>query len=158
MTANQSATAMAGVSANNGAPDADAYTFRAPRFGDLVVCPYCDADTFTCDHCGGERWVYASEVFSGQCDSPQLPLIVGRGGKPRSPVTTRPSMTANLTPGSSRSAASPTASGSRDRSSPPASGGSRGRPTPKPVTSSPLKSCAPKSTDAAQTLGANGHG
>lgn len=52
----------ASVPANNRAGDA-AYTFRAPRFGDLVVCPYCDADTFTCDHCGGERRLYASEVF-----------------------------------------------------------------------------------------------
>lgn len=45
------------------APDAAGWTFRAPRFGDLVVCPYCDADTFTCDHCGGERRVYASEIM-----------------------------------------------------------------------------------------------
>ena len=51
-----------GALAQSGAPDA-AYTFRAPRYGDLVSCPYCDADTFTCDHCGGERRLFASEVF-----------------------------------------------------------------------------------------------
>jgi hypothetical protein len=44
-------------------PEADAFTFRAPRTGDLVACPYCDADTFTCDHCGGERRLYASEIM-----------------------------------------------------------------------------------------------
>lgn len=136
----------------------NAYFFRAPRFGDLVVCPYCDADTFTCDHCGGERRLYASEVFSGQCDSPQPPLIGGRGGKPRSPVESRQFTTASPMPGSSRSAASPTESGSKGRSCPPASGGSRARSTPKPASFSPLKSCGPKSTGAAPTLGANGHG
>lgn len=56
-----SSTAKASVRANN--PADDGWTFRAPRFGDLVACPYCDADTFTCDHCGGERRLYASEVF-----------------------------------------------------------------------------------------------
>lgn len=48
----------------NSAPGAaDEYAFRAPRHGDLVVCPYCDADTFNCDHCGGERRLYGDEVF-----------------------------------------------------------------------------------------------
>lgn len=42
----------------------DQYTFRAPRFGDLVSCPYCDAETFTrCDWCGDEGFIFASEVF-----------------------------------------------------------------------------------------------
>jgi hypothetical protein len=64
MTASiQSATAKAGVSANNGAPEADAFQFRAPRHGDLVVCPYCGPDIFNCDQCGGERRLFASEVF-----------------------------------------------------------------------------------------------
>lgn len=85
MTATQSATAKAGVSANNGAPEAaaphayvdnghlfimesgrDDYAFRAPRYGDLVACPYCDPDTFNpsgCDHCGDEGILFASEVF-----------------------------------------------------------------------------------------------
>jgi hypothetical protein len=53
----------AGEAVNSPSPDAEAFTFRAPRFGDLVVCPYCDADTFTCDHCGGERRLYASEII-----------------------------------------------------------------------------------------------
>ena len=52
-----------GEATANPLPGADDFTFRAPRHGDLVVCPYCDADTFTCDHCGGERRLYASEVF-----------------------------------------------------------------------------------------------
>lgn len=41
----------------------DSYFFSAPRHGDLVACPYCDANTFSCDHCGGERRLYANEVF-----------------------------------------------------------------------------------------------
>lgn len=54
-----------GRGANNPRPvAADVYTFRAPRHGDLVVCPYCGPDTFTCDHCGSERRLYANEVFS----------------------------------------------------------------------------------------------
>lgn len=45
-------------------PDGEGgWTFRAPRHGDLVVCPYCDPDIFNCDHCGGERRLYVSEVF-----------------------------------------------------------------------------------------------
>jgi hypothetical protein len=50
------------ATAKNGAGEGG-WTFRAPRQGDLVVCPYCDADTFNCDHCGGERRLYANEVF-----------------------------------------------------------------------------------------------
>jgi hypothetical protein len=61
MSATQSPTAKAGRVAKN--PLSDGWIFRAPRHGDLVVCPYCDADTFTCDHCGGERRLYANEVF-----------------------------------------------------------------------------------------------
>lgn len=56
-------TAMDGAAPNKAASVADDYSFRAPRHGDLVVCPYCDADTFNCDHCGGERRLYANEVF-----------------------------------------------------------------------------------------------
>lgn len=64
--ATQSATAMADVGANNPPSDADAYTYRAPRFGDLVSCPYCDADTFTrCDFCGDEGVIYADDVIGG---------------------------------------------------------------------------------------------
>jgi hypothetical protein len=61
VTTTQSPT-KAPVTANNGAGEGG-WTFRAPRQGDLVVCPYCDADTFSCDHCGGERRLYANEVF-----------------------------------------------------------------------------------------------
>lgn len=42
---------------------ADEFAFRAPRHGDLVVCPYCGPDIFNCDQCGGERRLFASEVF-----------------------------------------------------------------------------------------------
>ena len=62
----QSATAMADVGANNPPSDADAYRFRAPRFGDLVVCPYCNADELTrCDHCGDEGVMYADDIIRG---------------------------------------------------------------------------------------------
>jgi hypothetical protein len=61
-TATQSTTAKAPRQPNKLAGEGG-WTFRAPRQGDLVVCPYCDADTFTCDHCGGERRLYANEVF-----------------------------------------------------------------------------------------------
>lgn len=63
MTTTQSTTARAGSVPNKPLPEAEAYTFRAPRFGDLVACPYCDAETFSCDHCGGERHVYVDEVM-----------------------------------------------------------------------------------------------
>lgn len=155
----QSATAMADVGANNPPSDADAYRFRAPRFGDLVVCPYCDPESFrACDHCGDEGFVFASEVFNGQCDSPQVPLIAGRGGKPRSTVESRQSTRTSLTPATSKPGASPTESGSEVRSFQPAYGGSRARSTPTPASFSPLKSAAPKSTDAAPTLGEHGRG
>jgi len=58
-----STAAKAPVTPNKGAGEGG-WTFRAPRHGDLVVCPYCGPDTFTCDHCGGERRLYANEVFS----------------------------------------------------------------------------------------------
>ena len=133
------------------------YYFRAPRHGDLVVCPYCDADTFDCDHCGGERRLYADEVFP-PCDSPQAYHSDGVGGNPPSPGETRRSMKTNPTPGSSRSESLPTGSGRKARTSPPASGGNRAKSTPRPATFSHPKSAAPKSTDAAPTLGELGHG
>jgi hypothetical protein len=58
----QSAKAKAGVSANNGAPEADAFQFRAPRHGDLVVCPYCPRRSTRCDYCGGEGSLFASDL------------------------------------------------------------------------------------------------
>lgn len=63
--------------------DQDEWTFRAPRNGDLVICPYCDDDTQSCDHCGGEGVIYASEFFSGdtdKCADLQHPSSGGRGG------------------------------------------------------------------------------
>lgn len=59
----QSPTTREGASAQQAAPGGDEYLFRAPRHGQLVICPYCDADTFNCDHCGGERRLFADEVF-----------------------------------------------------------------------------------------------
>jgi hypothetical protein len=57
------------------------YAFRAPRYGDLVGCPYCDPDSLSvCDHCGGEGVMFASEVFE-RCESHQMPLTGGGGGK-----------------------------------------------------------------------------
>lgn len=54
-----------GALAQSGAPDAaDGYVFRAPRYGDLVSCPYCDAESqHHCDWCGGEGHLFASEVI-----------------------------------------------------------------------------------------------
>lgn len=45
----------------------DQYPFRAPRHGDLVACPYCDADNtdhrfIACAYCGDEGVIFASEV------------------------------------------------------------------------------------------------
>lgn len=58
-----SSTARAGVSANNGTPEAEAYTFRAPRHGDLVACPYCaNRLTACCDYCGDEGRLFASDI------------------------------------------------------------------------------------------------
>lgn len=133
------------------------YHFRAPRHGDLVVCPYCDADTFDCDHCGDERRLYADEVFP-PCDSPQVYHSDGGGGNPPSPGETRQSTKTNPTPGSSRSESSPTGSGRKALTSLLAFGGSQAKSTPRPASFSPPKSAAPKSTDAAQTHGELGHG
>lgn len=48
-------------SANNGAPDG--WTFRAPRHGDLVGCPYCaNRLTACCDYCGDEGQLFASDI------------------------------------------------------------------------------------------------
>lgn len=140
------------------ATDGEDYSFRAPRHGDLVVCPYCDPSTFSCDHCGGERRLYASEVFNGQCDNPLPPLTGGLGGKTRSPATNPLYTMESPTRGSSRSAGSPTAIGRKVPSSRPASGGSRRSWTQEPANSSALKSCAPKSMAAAPTRGETGHG
>lgn len=42
----------------------DDFTFRAPRFGDLVVCPYCGDDNLNrCDWCGDEGVIFADEFF-----------------------------------------------------------------------------------------------
>lgn len=58
-----SSTAKASATAKNGAEEGG-WTFRAPRHGDLVRCPYCDPDSFrVCDHCGGEGSLFTSEVF-----------------------------------------------------------------------------------------------
>lgn len=63
MAIHQSA-ATDGRSSLTSAPDA--YTFRAPRSGDLVVCPYCNADQITrCDFCGDEGHIFADEFFDG---------------------------------------------------------------------------------------------
>jgi len=56
----------AGEAVNNPSPGADAFTFRAPRFGDLVVCPYCDAEGTPCEFCGDERVMFASEIINGE--------------------------------------------------------------------------------------------
>lgn len=66
MTAATQSTSKASARANNPAGDAGGYAFRAPRYGDLVACPYCETDTFKplrCDHCGDEGILFASEVF-----------------------------------------------------------------------------------------------
>lgn len=52
----------AGGVPNKVLPDADAYRFRAPRGGDLVVCPYCNADGSSCDFCD-EGSIPADEVL-----------------------------------------------------------------------------------------------
>ena len=53
-------------SANNGGPDADGWTFRAPRHSGLLACPYCDGEGFTrCDWCGDEGTIFADEFFNG---------------------------------------------------------------------------------------------
>lgn len=135
------------------------YYFRAPRHGDLIACPYCDGGD--CDHCGGERRLFASEIFSRSddpCASHQQPPTDGVGGKQPSTETARPFTTESPMPGSSRSAASPMADGLKVPSSPLASGGSPARPIRKQANSSHPKSAAPKSMAGQPTLGANGHG
>jgi hypothetical protein len=59
----------------------DGYPFAAPRYGDLVGCPYCELGR-DCDHCDGEGILFASEVFT-RCESLQAPLTAGDGGKTR---------------------------------------------------------------------------
>lgn len=41
---------------------ADEFAFRAPRHGDLVVCPYCPSRSSRCDYCGGEGSLFASDL------------------------------------------------------------------------------------------------
>jgi len=66
MTAHPIHHGRAGSAPNKPLPEAEAYTFRAPRFGDLVVCPYCDDDLMArCDHCGDEGVIFADEFFQG---------------------------------------------------------------------------------------------
>ena len=60
MAATQSA-AKAPARANN--PAGDGWTFRAPRRGDLVACPYCaNRLTACCDYCGDEGVLFASDL------------------------------------------------------------------------------------------------
>ncbi len=66
MTSTQSATAMAGVGANNPPSDAEAYTFRAPRWSDLTQCPVCGTtpdDFGACDYCGSEGLVFKETTY-----------------------------------------------------------------------------------------------
>ena len=61
MTATLSSAAKAPVRANN--PAGDGWTFRAPRHGDLVACPYCaNRLTACCDYCGDEGVLFASDL------------------------------------------------------------------------------------------------
>ena len=67
--ATQSSTAKAPTTAKNGVGEGG-WTFRAPRHGDLLSCPYCDpANRPVCDHCGGEGSIYASDFFGGSDDA-----------------------------------------------------------------------------------------
>lgn len=61
MAATLSSAAKAPVRANN--PAGDGWTFRAPRHGDLVACPYCaNRLTACCDYCGDEGVLFASDL------------------------------------------------------------------------------------------------
>jgi hypothetical protein len=58
-------TAKAPVRANN--PAGDGWTFRAPRHGDLVACPYCaNRLTRCCDFCGDEGVLFAIDLENMQ--------------------------------------------------------------------------------------------
>lgn len=44
-------------------PVGDGWTFRAPRQGDLIACPYCaNRLTACCDYCGDEGQLFASDI------------------------------------------------------------------------------------------------
>lgn len=54
-------SAKAPVRANN--PAGDGWTFRAPRHGDLVACPYCvNRPTHCCDYCGDDGVLFAMDT------------------------------------------------------------------------------------------------
>lgn len=43
--------------------EVESYTFRAPRHGDLIACPYCaNRLTKCCDYCGDEGQLFACDV------------------------------------------------------------------------------------------------
>ncbi|MBB4799698.1 hypothetical protein HNP32_003458 [Brevundimonas bullata] len=45
----------------------DGWTFRAPRHGDLVACPYCvNRLTHCCDYCGDEGVLFAMDTEISQ--------------------------------------------------------------------------------------------
>lgn len=58
----QSAARDFGGVAQSTSPEAG-WTFRAPRHGDLVACPYCaNRLTACCDYCGDEGVLFASDL------------------------------------------------------------------------------------------------
>lgn len=93
-----------------------------------------------------------------ECDARQQQPSAGHGGKLPSKDESRQSTRTSPTRASSRSAASPTASGRKALSFQPASGGSRGKSILTPANSPPTKSAAPKSMAGQQTPGVHGHG
>ena len=65
MAATLSSAAKAPARANN--PAGDGWTFRAPRHGDLVACPYCvNLLTRCCDYCGDEGVLFAMDTENTQ--------------------------------------------------------------------------------------------
>lgn len=82
--------------------DEDGYYWpmTAPRYGDIVACPYCDNDTKNCDHCDGTGVIYASEFFPGdtdKCGGLQNPSIDGHGGSQPLMAKSHPYTTVSLT-------------------------------------------------------------
>ena len=61
MTPQVSPAAKAPVTATNGT--GEGWTFRAPRHGDLVACPYCaNRLSACCDYCGDEGVLFAMDL------------------------------------------------------------------------------------------------
>ncbi len=66
MTQSQSATATVPVPSNKRAGNAEAYTFRAPRWSDLTQCPVCGTtpdDFGACDYCGSEGHAFKETYY-----------------------------------------------------------------------------------------------